>query len=71
MVLGGAIICGFTGRTGCTCKRSIERLTGAALNRGDVFANQLLDPLLQISMARGVSHAARFARAIPGPQLTP
>jgi hypothetical protein len=27
-----------------------------------VLANQLLDPLLQISMARGVSHAARFAR---------
>ena len=44
---------------------SVNRLTSATLNRGDVFANQLLDPLLQISMARGVFHAARFARDTP------
>jgi len=33
-------------------------LTGAALNRGNVRANRLLDPLLQVSMGRGVSRAA-------------
>jgi hypothetical protein len=30
-----------------------------------VFPNQLLDALVQISMARGVAHAARFACGTP------
>jgi hypothetical protein len=35
------------------------------MDRRDVFSNQLLDALLQISMARGVSHAARIACGTP------
>jgi hypothetical protein len=31
----------------------------------DVFPNQLLDALVQISMACGVSHAARFSCGTP------
>jgi hypothetical protein len=35
------------------------------MDRGDVFSDQLLDALIQFSMARGVSHAARIARGTP------
>jgi hypothetical protein len=50
---------------GNTRKRSVDRLAGTALEGGNVFPNQLLDALAQISMAHGLAHATRLACDTP------
>jgi hypothetical protein len=51
--------------TGCTGKRSLESFPGTPLDGANVFPNQLLDALVQISMVRGVTHAVRFTCGTP------